>query len=83
MATDIIDNSEVVFHSGRLPLAMRASMAILAAFSPVRIGDKVLVDGGLKNNYPADIARQMGADIIIGITVQGAPKGCRGCRRVR
>ena len=74
VATNVIDNSEVDFHSGRLPQAMRASMAIPAAFSPVRIGDKVLVDGGLKNNYPADIARQMGADIIIGVTVQGAPK---------
>ncbi len=74
VATNIIDNSEVDFHSGRLPQAMRASMAIPAAFSPVRIGDKVLVDGGLKNNYPADIARQMGADIILGVTVQGAPK---------
>ena len=74
VATDIITNDEVVFHSGRLPQAMRASMAIPAAFSPVRIGDKVLVDGGLKNNYPADIARQMGAEVIIGVTVQGAPK---------
>lgn len=74
VATNIIDNTEVDFHSGRLPQAMRASMAIPAAFSPVRMGDKVLVDGGLKNNYPADIARQMGADIIIGVTVQGAPK---------
>ena len=74
VATNIIDNSEVVFHSGRLPQAMRSSMAIPVAFSPVRIGDKVLVDGGLKNNYPADIARQMGADIIIGVTVQGEPK---------
>ncbi len=74
VATNIIDNSEVDFHSGRLPQAMRASMAIPAAFSPVRIGDMVLVDGGLKNNYPADIAREMGAEIIIGVTVQGAPK---------
>ena len=74
VATNIIDNSEVDFHSGRLAQAMRASMTIPAAFSPVRIGDMVLVDGGLKNNYPADIARQMGADIIIGVTVQGAPK---------
>ena len=40
----------------------------------MRIGDKVLVDGGLKNNYPADLAREMGADIIIGVTVQGEPK---------
>ena len=74
VATDIIDNSEVDFHSGWLPKAMRASMAIPAAFSPVRIGDKVLVDGGLKNNYPADLARELGAEIIIGVTVQGAPK---------
>ena len=74
VATDIIDNAEVDFHSGRLPQAMRASMAIPAAFSPVRIGDMVLVDGGLKNNYPADLAREMGAEIIIGVTVQGAPK---------
>ena len=74
VATNVIDNSEYVFHGGRLPIAMRASMAIPAAFSPVRIGDMVLVDGGLKNNYPADIARQMGADIVIGVTVQGDPK---------
>ena len=74
VATNIIDNSEVDFHSGRLPQAMRASMAIPAAFAPVRLSDMVLVDGGLKNNYPADIAREMGADIIIGVTVQGAPK---------
>ena len=74
VATNIIDNSEVDFHSGRLPQAMRASMAIPAAFAPVRLGDKVLVDGGLKNNYPADIAREMGADIIIGVTVQGEAK---------
>ena len=74
VATNIIDNSEYDFHSGRLAQAMRASMAIPAAFSPVRIGDMVLVDGGLRNNFPADIARQMGADIIIGVTVQGPPK---------
>ena len=74
VATNIIDNSEVDFHSGRLAQAMRASMAIPVAFSPVRIGDMVLVDGGMKNNYPADIAHEMGADVIIGVTVQGTPK---------
>ena len=74
VATNIIDNSEIDFHSGRLPQAMRASMSIPGAFSPVRIGDMVLVDGGLKNNYPVDIAREMGAEIVIGVTVQGAPK---------
>jgi NTE family protein len=74
VATNIMDNSEVVFHSGRLPQAIRASMAIPAAFSPVRIGDMVLVDGGLKNNYPVDVAREMGADIVIGVTLSGKPK---------
>ena len=74
VATNIMDNSEVVFHSGRLPQAMRASMAIPAAFSPVRIGDMVLVDGGLKNNYPVDVAREMGADVVIGVTLNGKPK---------
>ena len=74
VATNIMDNSEVVFHSGRLPQAIRASMSIPAAFSPVRIGDMVLVDGGLKNNYPVDVAREMGAEIVIGITLSGKPK---------
>ncbi|MBO4891829.1 MAG: patatin-like phospholipase family protein [Prevotella sp.] len=74
VATNIMDNSEVVFHSGRLPQAMRASMAIPAAFSPVRIGDMVLVDGGLKNNFPVDVAREMGAEIVIGVTLNGKPK---------
>ena len=74
VAANIMDNSEVVFHSGRLPQAIRASMSIPAAFSPVRIGDMVLVDGGLKNNFPVDVAREMGADIVIGITLNGKPK---------
>ena len=74
VATNIMDNSEVVFHSGRLPQAIRASMSIPAAFSPVRMGNMVLVDGGLKNNFPVDVARAMGADITIGITLNGKPK---------
>ena len=74
VATDIMTNTEVVFHQGRLPQAMRASMAIPAAFSPVRMGDKVLVDGGMRNNYPVDVARDMGADIVIGVTLSGKEK---------
>ena len=74
VATDIVTNTEVVFHSGRLPQAMRASMAIPAVFSPVRMGDMVLVDGCLRNNYPVDVAREMGADVVIGITLSGKPK---------
>lgn len=74
VATNIIDNTEYDFHSGVLAQAMRSSMAIPAVFSPVRKGNMVLVDGGLRNNYPADLAREMGADIIIGVTVQSLPK---------
>ena len=74
VATNIIDNTEHDFHSGRLAEAMRASMAIPGVFTPIRMGDKILVDGGLRNNFPADIAREMGADFIIGVTVQGEEK---------
>lgn len=70
VATNIVDNSEYVMHSGVLSEAMRSSMAIPGVFSPVRKDSMVLVDGGLRNNFPVDIARQMGADVVIGVTVQ-------------
>ena len=69
VATDMITGKEVVLRSGSVPTAMRASMAIPGVFSPVTIGDKVLVDGGLVNNFPADVLKEMGADIIIGVEV--------------
>ena len=52
---------------------MRASMAIPGVFTPVRKDSMVLVDGGIVNNYPADVAKAMGADII-GVDVQNALK---------
>ena len=69
VATDMITGKEVVLRSGNVPTAMRASMAIPGVFSPVQIGENVLVDGGLVNNFPADVLREMGADIIIGIEI--------------
>ena len=69
VATDMITGKEVVLRSGSLPTAMRASMAIPGVFSPVETGNMVLVDGGLVNNFPADVLRDMGADIIIGVEV--------------
>lgn len=74
VATNIVDNTEYDFHSGVLAEAMRTSMSIPGIFTPVKKGDRVLVDGGLRNNYPADIARTMGAEYVIGVTVQGPPK---------
>ncbi len=70
VATNIVDGSEVVINQGVLSEAMRASMSIPAVFSPVRKNGMVLVDGGLVNNFPVDIARNMGADIVIGVDVQ-------------
>ena len=67
VAVDLIGKKEVEFHSGNFVDAIRSSMAIPGYFSPVRIGDKVLVDGGALNNYPVDVCREMGADIIIGV----------------
>ena len=69
VATDIVSGEAYVMHSGRLPLSMRASMAIPGVFDPVRIDGHLLLDGGMVNNFPADICREMGADIIIGIEV--------------
>lgn len=69
VATDMITGEEVVLRRGSVPTAMRASMAIPGVFSPVMMDDKVLVDGGLVNNFPADLLRDMGADIIIGVEV--------------
>ncbi len=73
-ATDIVTNEEYDFHSGVLADAMRCSMSIPGVFAPIRKGDMILVDGGLRNNYPADLAKQLGADYIIGSTVQSPPK---------
>lgn len=67
IATDLITDSEVELTHGSLPQAIRASMAIPGVFSPVRMDPYILVDGGTKNNFPADLARKMGADIVIGI----------------
>ena len=70
VAVDITDGHVVEFHDGSLQDAVRASMSIPGVFAPVRTADHVYVDGGIKNNYPVDVARRMGADIIIGVDVQ-------------
>lgn len=67
VAFDMVKGEPVTFTSGYLPLAMRASMSIPGAFTPIRRDGMVLVDGGIANNYPVDVAREMGAEIIIGI----------------
>ena len=70
MAADIEDGQQVLLDKGYLPDAMRASMSIPTLFTPLELNDRLLVDGGLLNNFPADIMKQHGADIIIGVDVQ-------------
>ena len=69
VSTNIIDGTAVVHRSGILPLAIRSSMAIPGVFAPVYNESQVLVDGGIRDNFPTDVARQMGADIIIGVNL--------------
>ena len=72
VATDIETGDMVVIASGRLPDAMRASMSVPGVFTPVKIGGRLLVDGGIVRNLPVDVAREMGADIVIAVNV-GSP----------
>lgn len=67
VAADMVTNKAKIWHEGDLNTAMRSTMSIPGLFTTVRLDSLVLVDGGLRNNYPCDLAREMGADIIIGV----------------
>lgn len=82
VAANMIDGKEVVMESGILPLAMRASMAIPGAFSPVILDSMVLVDGGISNNFPVDVAKNMGAEITIGIDLSTGLKNYEGLNSI-
>ena len=70
IATDIEAGEQVILNRGYLAQAMLASSAFPSLFSPVEINGKLLIDGGVTNNYPVEEVRKMGADIIIGVDVQ-------------
>lgn len=67
VAADMKSGTEVVISRGTLADAMRASMSIPALFEPVAWGNYMLVDGGVRNNFPVDVACGMGADFVIGV----------------
>ncbi len=69
VASDIGTGKEVVLRSGDLAQAMRASMAVPGAFAPALIDGRVLVDGGITNNLPVSVVRDMGADIVIAVDI--------------
>lgn len=66
ISADVRTGEEVVMREGDLAEAIRASMAIPGMFTPVHKNDLLLIDGGLVNNYPVDLVKSMGADIVIG-----------------
>jgi NTE family protein len=72
VAVDLLTGKEVVLQRGPLAKALRATMSIPTIFTPVEWGDYLLIDGGLLNNLPVDVVRDMGADIVIAVNV-GAP----------
>ncbi|WP_409286699.1 patatin-like phospholipase family protein [Pseudomonas guariconensis] len=72
VATDIASGEKVVFSRGHLPQVIRASMSIPAVFAPVELDGRLLVDGGMVDNIPVDVARDMGVDLAIVVDI-GTP----------
>ncbi len=73
VATDLVTANEHVFRNGPLELALRSTMSLPGIFSPVRTDGHIYVDGGLMNNIPVSVAKEMGADLVLGIHLQVAP----------
>ena len=69
VASDLVSGKAKIWYSGKLNTALRSTMSIPGLFAPVKTGGMVLVDGGMRNNYPTDVAKQLGADFIIGIDI--------------
>lgn len=74
IATDLVSGKAKIWHSGNINTAMRSTMSIPGVFAPVRTDGMVLVDGGIRDNYPTALAREMGADIIIGVDLSDSRK---------
>ena len=67
VATDMASGRAKVWHAGSINMALRSTMSIPGLFAPVRTNGMVLVDGGMRNNFPVNVAKRMGADIVIGV----------------
>lgn len=71
VAANVLNGDKVVFDHGSLAEAMRSSMSIPVVFMPYEYEGQLLVDGGVLDNLPVDVARQMGADIVIAVISRG------------
>ena len=70
IATDVETGNEIILDKGYLPETIMASGTFPSLFEPTEIEGRVLIDGGVVNNYPVDGVLKMGADVIIGVDVQ-------------
>src|SRR6202007_1738450 len=82
VATDLVSGQSHVFKDGPLAVALRSTMSIPGAFSPVHEGKAVYVDGGLLDNLPTDVVRQMGAEIVIAVHLETASVEAKDIRSV-
>jgi len=69
VATNVENGKEVILSEGSLVEAIRASIALPVVFKPVKIGEQLLMDGGVANPVPADVVREMGADFVIAVDI--------------
>ncbi len=73
VATDLVSGKPHVFRSGSLSLALRSTMSLPGIFTPVRDDGSIYADGGLLENLPVEVAKKMGADLVVGIHLAEAP----------
>lgn len=74
VATDLVTGTAKIWTKGKLTTALRSTMSIPGMFTPVKVDGMVLVDGGMRNNYPTDLAKKCGADIVIGVDLSSGYK---------
>ncbi len=74
VATDLRTGEPIVFQRGDTGMAVRASSAVPGIFSPVKIGDREYVDGGLTHPVPVAIARRLGADVVLAVDISARPR---------
>jgi len=76
VATDMLAGVPVILKDGSLAQALRATMSIPGVFTPIELNGKLLADGGLVNNIPTEVVRQMNADVVIAVNIS-TPLGGR------
>ena len=74
VATDLVSGTAKIWTEGKINTALRSTMSIPGLFAPIKEQGMVLVDGGMRNNYPTDLAKKVGADIVIGVNLSGGYK---------